>query len=193
MDSIDTPRLVYLVLLVAVIAGYFFVENRRNLSKSMQQAAVWGLIFVGFIAGYGMWNDLKSTVSPGQMVFGEEGRIEIPRQRDGHYYLAVDIDGTEIDFVVDTGATDMVLSTRDATRAGIDVDALAYTQTAYTANGPVQSAPVRLGEVRIGDIVDHNVWASVNGGDLGVSLLGMTYLERFARIEISNGKLILTR
>lgn len=193
MENIDTPRLIYLVLLGAAIAGYFIAENRQNLSKTLQQAMIWGLIFVGTMAGYGLWNDIKTSVNPSQLVFDEEGRIEIPRERDGHYYLKVEINGAEVEFVVDTGATDLVLTRQAARQIGIDDADLAFTQTAYTANGAVKTAPVRLREIRIGEIVDRGVWAMVNGGELDVSLLGMTYLERFAHIEITGNKLILTR
>ena len=45
MDGDNLARLIYLVLLGSVIAGYFFAQNRNNLGKTAQQAAVWGLIF----------------------------------------------------------------------------------------------------------------------------------------------------
>ncbi len=193
MDNFDTPRLVYLVLLGAAVAGYFFAENRQNLSKTVQQAMVWAIIFIGVIAGYGLWQDVKGTVNPGQLVYGEQGRIEVPRQRDGHYYITADVNGAEIEFVVDTGATDLVLTRADARKAGIPDSALVFAQTASTANGEVRTAGIRLGEVAIGDITDQNVRAMVTEGQLDISLMGMGYLERFAKIEISGNRLILTR
>ena len=64
---------------------------------------------------------------------------------------------------------------------------------AMTANGPVETATVRLDEISLGPITDSNVAAVVNGGEMGTSLLGMGYLQRFASIEISNGTLTLRR
>jgi aspartyl protease family protein len=193
MDGDGYARLIYLVLLGTAVAGYFFAENRQSLGKTTQQAAIWGLIFIGTIAGVGLWSDIRSTVSPQQMIFGEEGRVEVPRARDGSFYLTLEIDGTPVKFVVDTGASDVVLTREDAGRIGIDVENLAFFATATTANGEVPIAPVTLGRVQLGAISDRNLRATVNGGELFNSLLGMTYLNRFQRIEIAGNTLILTR
>jgi aspartyl protease family protein len=95
--------------------------------------------------------------------------------------------------VVDTGATDIVLTKEDAARAGLDPDSLRYLGRAGTANGEVRTAYVRLNDVRLGDITDRDVAAVVNGGQMDQSLLGMGYLQRWGRIEIAGGELILTR
>lgn len=98
-----------------------------------------------------------------------------------------------MDFVIDTGATEMVLSLEDARRVGLDTAALAYVGQARTANGVVPIAQVVLDEVALGGISDTNVRASVNGGQMDGSLLGMGYLERFSKIEIEGDRLVLTR
>jgi aspartyl protease family protein len=192
MNGDQIANLAYLGLLGAVIVGWFFMQNRNALGKTAQQAAVWALIFVGVIAAVGLWGDLRNSVAPQQSVMGGE-RIELPRQSDGHYYITLTVNGTPVDFVVDTGASQVVLTREDAKRVGIDVDALRFLGSANTANGRVPTAPVWLDSVRIGDISDSGVSAVVNGGDMDGSLLGMTYLGLFSRIEIEGGKLVLTR
>lgn len=193
MDSQDLPHLIYLVLLGSVIAGYFFLSNRDNLGKTAQQAAIWGLIFVGAVAVAGLWPALRDDIAPRQSFIEGSGRIEVPRAVDGHYYLTLEINGKPIEFVVDTGATDMVLSARDAERVGIHLNRLAYLGQAQTANGTVPIARVSLDKVTLGDLNDSNVMASVNGGDMDGSLLGMSYLQRFGRIEIAGDRLVLER
>jgi aspartyl protease family protein len=193
MSGEDYGRLFYLVLLGTAVAGYFFAQNRQRLSATLQQAAIWGLIFLGVIAGYGLWGDIRSTVSPQQLIVGEGNRVEVPRNRDGYFHLTLEINGTPVEFVVDTGATDIVLTREDAARAGIDMGSLRFIGTAFTANGEVPIAPVRLAEIRLGDHTARNVRASVNGGELFKSLLGMSYLSRFERLEIAGDRLILTR
>ncbi len=126
-------------------------------------------------------------------MFEESGRIEVPRSVDGHYYLTVSVNGKPIRFVVDTGATDIVLTRSDAKRAGISENDLKFVGSASTANGVVRTAPVRLDSFAIGPIEDHRVRAWVNEGDLDTSLLGMTYLQRFETVSFSGGKLILQR
>jgi aspartyl protease family protein len=185
--------LVYLGLLVTAIAGWLVASQRRNLGRLAQYAAVWSFIFIGAIVAVGLWTDIRQTVAPRQSVLMEGARIEVPQHVDGHYYLTLEINGAPIRFVVDTGATELVLSREDARRAGIDPDALIFSGRAFTANGTVETAPVTLAIVALGPAVDAGVRAVVNGSDMEDSLLGMTYLQRFERIEISGGRLVLER
>lgn len=191
MNASDIGQLAYLVLLGAAVVGWFIAQNRRNLGKTAQQAALWGLIFVGFIAAVGLWGDIRNSVMPRQSLVANGQAIEVPRSPDGHYYLTLKVNGTPVRFVVDTGASDVVLTKADAKRVGIDPSQLAYVGTATTANGVVRTAPVRLDSVGLGDLVARGVRASVNGGQMQGSLLGMSYLQRFGKIEISGNKMIL--
>jgi aspartyl protease family protein len=193
MTGDTTANLIYLVLLGCAVGGWFVIQNRNGIGKMLQQAMIWGFIFLGVVAGYGLWSDVQRQTTGGQMLQLGNGQITVPRQADGHYYLTLALNGENIRFVVDTGATDMVLTREDAARAGLDVDALNFIGTANTANGTVRTAPVRLDTVRLGDVTDTDVYASVNGGQMDGSLLGMGYLERWGRIEISGGELRLTR
>jgi aspartyl protease family protein len=128
-------------------------------------------------------------------VYSDDGhnRVTIPVSRNGHYNLRLSINSVSVDFVVDTGATDIVLSQSDAKRIGIDIDSLAFTGRASTANGVVETARITLDTIEIANIVDRDVSAVVNKGELFGSLLGMGYLQRWGRIEIANGILSLTR
>ncbi|MEP2031101.1 MAG: TIGR02281 family clan AA aspartic protease [Paracoccaceae bacterium] len=193
MSDDNIARLIYLVLLGAVLGGWFLMQNRNSLNKTLQQAAVWGLIFVGAIAVAGLWNDIRHTINPSVARFTQNGKITVPRASDGHYYLTLGINGTDVNFVVDTGATNIVLTQDDAVRAGFKLDDLVYFDRAMTANGEVRTAPIWLESVTLGPISDRDVRASVNEGEMDGSLLGMGYLQRFAHIEITGGQLILTR
>jgi len=192
MDSFDLPRLVYLSILGSVLVLWFVVQGRESLGRLLQHAALWGLIFLGAIAAVGLWEDIRQTVAPAQSVVSDS-RIELPRAPDGHYYLTARVEGTPVRFVVDTGATQIVLSRSDAERAGIDTGRLVYTGRARTANGTVRTAPVRLDRVAIGPIEDRGVRAVVNEGEMDGSLLGMDYLRRFSSVEIAGDTLVLTR
>lgn len=193
MTSMDYGNLAYLVLLGAVLVFWFFVQNRQSLNKTLQQGAVWGLIFFGVIAVAGLWGDIRQTVAPQQMVIAETGQIEVPRGPDGHYYLTLNINAEPVRFVVDTGATSMVLNKEDAARIGLRDDDMIFYSEAMTANGPVRTAPVRLDDVALGPFHDRDVRAFVNEGEMSKSLLGMDYLSRFNRLEIADGRLILER
>ncbi len=193
MSADQIAQLMYLVLLTGAIGGFFLLQSRERKSKLVQQAAVWAFIFLGVIAAMGLWSDIRQTVAPRQSVFTEQGRIELPRAPDGHFYMTAQVNGTPIRFVIDTGATGVVLSQRDARRAGIDIETLVYSGQARTANGVVGTAPVRLERISLGGIVDRDVRAWVNGGRMNSSLLGMSYLQRFDKVEISGDRMVLSR
>lgn len=192
MSGDDFGRLIYLVLLGAVIASWFFVQNRQSMGKTLQQAALWGLIFIGFVAAYGLWENIKSDHAT-QVSYQDENTevITLVRQSDGHFYATLSISGTEIDFLVDTGATDVVLSQRDAEKLGINVNELQFLGTANTANGPVKTALVQLRDIEFEGLVTDALPAYVNQGELNTSLLGMAYLNQMASIEIIGNKMLL--
>lgn len=184
-------QLTYLVLLAAAIGGSYIFANKNNLGKVAQQAAIWGMIFVGTIAAIGLWGDISRDIAPRQAVSGSE--IVLPRAPDGHYYITLDINGAPVDFVVDTGASQVVLTQNDARRAGFDPADLRYLGIARTANGEVRTAAVQLDTVSVGPFTDTRLRATVNGGEMDKSLLGMTYLGLYDSISITDGKLILSR
>ncbi len=193
MSEFETGRVIYLVVLLAMVAGWFFMNSRENLNKSLQYAAIWAMIFIGGAAAVGLWNDINSSTLRGQITLNGGDQIAVPRSNDGHYYLTADVNGATVRFVVDTGATEIVLTQSDAARAGLDPENLAYLGRANTANGEVRTAFVRLNEIRLGDALDRNVQALVNQGQMDDSLLGMGYLQRWGSLEIRNNELVLTR
>jgi len=192
MDGNDFGHATYLVLLGLFIGGGVLFSYRGQLGAMAKQASAWALIFAAVIVGYGLFNDNRTPLIRAA-VTAQEGRIEIPRAADGHYHVTLRVNGAAIPFIVDTGASHVVLSLGDARRAGLNPDELAYTGRAYTANGAVETAPVRLDEVELGGLRDRNIRATVNSGQMDGSLLGMSYLNSFDRIEINDGMLILER
>ncbi|MCB1335545.1 MAG: TIGR02281 family clan AA aspartic protease [Roseivivax sp.] len=193
MDGDSAMRVVYLLVLLAAVGSWFAVQNRNRLGTVMQHAAVWVLIFIGAVAAVGLWSDLKTTVAPTQAVDAQSGVVTLPRAPDGHFYVTSDVNGTPVRFVVDTGATDLVLTSQDARRAGIKTEELVYLGQADTANGVVRTAPVRLDSIAIGALIDRDVQALVNQSEMKTSLMGMRYLQRFNRVEIRNGQMVLER
>lgn len=191
MDPNDFPRFVYLVLLLIVVGGYALVESRKNLGKVLHQAAIWALIFLGAIAIAGLWPTIRHAARPTQAVV-MDGGIEVPVSDDGHFYVTAQVNGADVRFVIDTGASTIVLNGRDAERAGFDPATLNFLGTAMTANGEVPIAPVRIARFDLEGIADENVTASVNGGELETSLLGMSYLSRF-EMTLSRDRLVLRR
>ncbi|MCC5990977.1 MAG: TIGR02281 family clan AA aspartic protease [Rhodobacteraceae bacterium] len=194
MDSDQIARLIYLGLWGTVLISYVLIARRQNIGQSLRHALLWGLLFVGVAAGYGLWQDIAGS---NQVSVTGEGAVVLRAQRDGQFHLTLNVNSEPVRFIIDTGATDLVLSRRDAETVGLDPDNLAYLGQARTANGIVGLARVTLDEVTLAhdDLVisDQNVPAFVNEGQLDVSLLGMGYLRRYARISIEGERMILER
>lgn len=180
----------YLVLLLLVIGGFLVVEMRTRPGATLRMMLTWVLIFMAALAIAGLWPQLRQAVAPQAMKIGDR-RLEVPIARDGHAYLTAQVNGTDVLFVVDTGASVVALTRRDAQKVGLDPDRLAYYGIAQTANGRVQTAPVVLKSIRIGDFSSRNVAGMVIDGDVGVSLLGMAYLRRFGRVSFESDRLIM--
>lgn len=193
MNGDQITSLIYLLVLLTVIGGGFVLGNRIPMGQWVRTMGTWFFLFVGLIVAYGLWDDVQNEFQPANAALISDDAITVPRQRDGHFHLTLRINGEPIDFLVDTGATDMVLSLQDATRVGLNPANLAFVMQARTANGTVDIAPVRLDEVVLGNFTDTNVRASVNGGELDSSLLGMSYLSRFETLQIQDNQLTLIR
>lgn len=191
MDMNSFMNLAYLLLLLLAVGGWIVVQNRRKLGKMAQQASVWVLIFVGVIAGIGLWDDVRQTVVPSQSVL-QGGAINVPQAPDGHYYLTAEVNGQPLRFMIDTGASDIVLTQNDAEKIGLSLDQLVYSRKALSANGEVGIAPVVLDSVALGPVQSEKVRAVVNAGEMRQSLLGMRYLQQFSKIEIGSGSILLT-
>ena len=189
MTDPDTMQLVYYGVLLLVIGGAMVFELAGRGGQVLRQIMLWVVIFAGAALAADRWIEGNA---PRQQVL-DGGRIQIPVARDGHFHLTAQVNGQEVRFMVDTGASSIALGPADARRVGLDPDDLAYVGTAITANGRVETAPVTIDEIAIGDIVDRNVRAYVIGGDLEGSLLGMSYLRTFARVSFEGDLLILER
>jgi aspartyl protease family protein len=110
----------------------------------------------------------------------------------GHFRVAGRIDGRRVNFMVDTGASVIALTQRDAASLGIHPAERDYVAMVKTANGAMRVAPVELGMVEIDDLEVHNVAAVVlPPGVLNENLLGLSFLSRLRRFEYTDGKLVL--
>ena len=193
MEEYDSARLIYLSILAAVILSSVLMTRKAGFGKLAYQSGVWLLIFTGVVAAVAGWQNIRQA-GPLYLVQSQEGgQIIIPKQRDGHFHLKLIINDKPIEFLVDTGASEIVLNQKDAQKLGFEAETLDYWAYANTANGKVRLAPIRLESISLGHYKDKNVKATVNEGDMQTSLLGMRYLNKFSAIEIKQNQMILTR
>jgi aspartyl protease family protein len=118
-------------------------------------------------------------------------QVSIRAARDGHFYVDGEINFRDVDFVVDTGASAVVLRESDALAAGIRVSKAQFDKPVSTANGVTYAAAVMIDALTVEDIRVTGVRALVLPDDaLSISLLGSSFLNKLGRFEVADGTLI---
>jgi aspartyl protease family protein len=189
----DQAQLFYLVLLGMAIAVGLFSSYRKRLGQAAQHAAIWGLIFIAVVLAVGFKDSIRHMLLGDVAQQIDDHTVALRRSNDGHFYATLGVNGENVRFLVDTGATNLVLTREDAETAGIDTDGLSFVVPSLTANGRVMSAPVRLNSITLAGFTDLDVRATVNGGDLHKSLLGMSYLELYRTWRVEGDTMFLSR
>jgi aspartyl protease family protein len=107
------------------------------------------------------------------------GSVTLYAEPSGHFHADGTINGVAVRFLVDTGATVVVMSGVAAQRVGIDYKRIGRPGVAQTASGVVRTFNFRLDKVQVGDITLHGVEASAKDGPFPSEiLLGMSFLSR---------------
>jgi aspartyl protease family protein len=115
--------------------------------------------------------------------------FSLPRAADGHFYADAEVNGANIRFIVDTGATSVVLTAADAQRAGLGSGD--FTASGVGAGGTIRLRPVTLARLALGPIEAADVPAMVAEQGLPVSLLGQSYLARLGSVTIARDTMVL--
>ena len=131
----------------------------------------------------------KTVPAHGSQEFGSEMRVKAGP--DGHYYVDVAVNSTLVRFLVDTGATGILLSSTDAARIGLYPTPGEYTRSGRTANGVIKLAPTNVREMRLGSFTAYDVETMVSQAPTDMSLLGMTFLNRLNGWEVRGRELFL--
>ena len=121
---------------------------------------------------------MTQYLKPKPVTITAQGDLVIPKSRDGHFYAAGTVNGRNVMFMVDTGASTVTVSEKFARSAGI-ADGL--PTTFHTANGDVQgrtvlNVPVTLGSIKVSGV---RVGVGLLGGDEDDALLGQSFLSKF--------------
>jgi aspartyl protease family protein len=201
MDHAWNADLAYkIILAIALIASFvaFARSSRMRIATIARYASIWlGIAFVVAVA-YALRDDAKAfgdrmladLIPTRGMTTGPDA-IVFRAANDGHFHVDAVVDGKSVEMLVDTGATSVSLSRRDAARIGIDLTRLVYNRRVMTANGPAMSAPVTLRELRVGPITLTDVHAAVSEERQDGSLLGMSFLGRLQSYRFEGDKLTL--
>jgi aspartyl protease family protein len=186
-----------LALLTVVSAG---LANARTLKPlvAVRYAAIWVGIIGVLALGYAYRAELadagqrlRAEIMPDQAVATTAHEMVIAQDAEGQYSIAGAVNGVPVRFIIDTGASDVVLTLEDARRIGIDQSSLVFSRPYSTANGVGMGADYKARTLSAGAVQFSNVAVSVNQGPMNTSLLGMTFLKRLESFEVKGGKMTL--
>ena len=132
--------------------------------------------------------ELKTKNNP--RFASQDGSIELQREGDGHFYADVRINGAPIRMLIDTGASGIALSREDAQMAGLATSIGMNDIVGEGASGEVHGQWVRLDRVELGPLSASGLDAAIlDGGQQ--SLLGQSFLRKFAKVQIEDDKMVL--
>jgi aspartyl protease family protein len=113
------------------------------------------------------------------------------RHTDGLFYVQANVNGKPIRFLVDTGASYMVLTDADARAAGIVLGKDQFNGQVSTVGGNAAMAWTRLDRVELAGHDVRDLRAVVVRNGLGVSLLGQNMLAKLDSVTLTSGQLHL--
>lgn len=121
--------------------------------------------------------------------WGED--LVLQRERDGHFYADVSVDGVSSRMLVDTGASVVALTGEDALAMGLEWDESTVAPVAQGASGAVYGVQTVLPRVRLGEFEAEGVRAIIVPEGLGISLLGQSFLEQVGNVSIAGDAMVL--
>lgn len=195
--NIDWVRATYLAVLLIVVAGSYMISS-SNRFRDLRAIAVWTGITAVLVLVYAfreegkfVWERVAATVVPGYVI-SEHGEMVVVRSEDGMFDISGKVNGSNVDFIFDTGASAVTLTAEDAEAAGIHLADSDFTAHVQTANGEAQAAEITVDLLQVGAVSERNVKAMVaKPGALDQSLLGHSFLDRLTSYEVKGDRLTL--
>ncbi|PHZ84972.1 retropepsin-like aspartic protease family protein [Paremcibacter congregatus] len=191
--NIQMGGLLYDGLLLAFVGAGLWAHVASSPGQALRHLAGWVIIGGILALGYSVWTGAGRLGGELDVTRGiqEEGSISFRADRSGHYFVRARVNGAEVLFMVDTGASDVALTRKDANRIGLPVDRIKFDRPYSTANGITYGAGVVLKEIELGPIQRRNIRGSIVKEGLEYSLLGMSFLNQLSGYKVSNGILTL--
>ncbi|WP_374763872.1 retropepsin-like aspartic protease family protein [Yunchengibacter salinarum] len=183
------------LVILALFGGAAVFWSSSGGRRLMGMAGLWAVIVMTTSGFYLYRSDFStrfmSALDPSAVITAPDGGMIVHRGADGHFWLRAEIDGIPLRLMVDTGASNVVLSPTDARRIGFDMSALSFDGKAATANGFVKFARARVDRLKVGNATLNDMEVTINGSDMNGSLFGLKALNHFSSFEFRGETLIL--
>jgi aspartyl protease family protein len=197
--SHDVGAFAYYVALLVFVGGAVALLFRERLALALEAALFWIVFATVLLVGYTYRAELRAVgervlaeLMPGRAALRSARTVEIVRGRAGDFQVAAKVNGSRVAMALDTGASAVVLTQEAAKAAGLPIEVLSYTVFVDTANGRARAAAVTLDQIAVGGIIERAVPALIaQPGQLKISLLGMSFLNRLESWEVRGDKLLM--
>jgi aspartyl protease family protein len=183
----------YLLMSAMLVLG-LLMTRRERAARLFTYGLAWAAIFAaGFVLfafrdNFGWVAERLRAEADGTPV--SQGReMRIPMAIDGHFWVKAQLNGQEVRFLVDSGATTTTIDRNTAKAAGVDISQR-RDQYVRTGNGVIRVASGRADEIKIGTITRHDVALEVADND-DLNVLGMNYLSSLSRWGVEGRWLVL--
>jgi len=184
---------VYLLMALMLVLGSL-MSRREPIAKLLTMALAWVAIFgAGFVLftfrdNFGWVAQRLKAEALGTPV-EQGGETRIPMAIDGHFWVNGRVNGRDVKFLVDSGATMTTIDRATATGAGVEISA-ERNQLVRTGNGIIRVSTGRADEVRIGEITRRDVRLQI-ADSANLNVLGMNYLSSLSRWGVEGRWLVL--
>ncbi|RZI70747.1 MAG: TIGR02281 family clan AA aspartic protease, partial [Rubrivivax sp.] len=197
-NALGDPYFLQGIAILALVSSTLLYVRRVNLREAARNILLWLVVAVVLVLGFayqaelmGVWQRVRAELVPGQPVQAAHGAMTVNASEGGSFHVYGKINGMPVRFLVDTGASEIVLSPGDAARLGLKPENLVFEHPFESANGVGYGAKAVLAELTVGDIRLTDVPVSVNKAAMRSSLLGMTFLRRLKSFEFQDRRLIM--
>ena len=183
----------YLLMAAMLVLGSL-MTRREPAAKMITMGLAWIAIFgAGFILftfrdNIGWVAQRLKAEAVGTPV-ADGGEIRIPMAIDGHFWVDAKLNGRDVKFLVDSGATTTTIGRQTAKDAGVQVSER-RDQYVRTGNGIVRLASGRADDLKIGSITRHDVGLEIADSD-DLNVLGMNFLSSLSRWGVEGRWLVL--
>jgi aspartyl protease family protein len=184
---------VYLLMAIMLVLGAL-MARREPAAKLFTMALAWVAIFgAGFVLftfrdNLGWVAQRLKAEAVGTAV-EQGGETRIPMAIDGHFWVNAKMNGRDVKFLVDSGATTTTIDRDTAKAAGVQISSRRDLYV-RTGNGVIRVASGRADELVVGGITRNDVALEIADND-DLNVLGMNYLSSLSRWGVEGRWLVL--
>jgi aspartyl protease family protein len=195
-DGDQAVNFLYLML-VLVLVGSALMVRRIPLGQGLKMFAGWVLIFGAAFVAFALKDDFvalgKRVIAEGRgegQVVGAGKELRIRKSLDGHFWVNGELNGRNVRFLVDSGATVTSISTATAARAGVEPGG-GFPVLVSTANGTVRAQRARADRLAVGTIERRDLALHVSEAFGDTNVLGMNFLSSLSGWGVEGQWLVL--